>query len=375
MHDRHNNTADVSGVQRVAIVGTGSVARLHVEALRALPDVAIVAAVDSVPGRAAEFASIYGIARSFSSVEELLDAEQLDIVHLCTPPSGHAAQAIAVLARGAHVVVEKPPALSLAELERMLAAAAANGRQLAVVFQQRTGSAAAAVKRMLDSGTLGRPLVATCHTLWYREQEYFDVPWRGTWQGEGGGTTFSHGIHQIDLLAYLLGDWAGASGTLWRQDREVETEDVSIGTVRFTSGAVASVVTSAVSPRQTSSIRIDTDKATIELDHLYGHARANWKLTPAPHVSEADVAGWTLPIEDQPSSHEALIRALYAGFRTGAALPDVVSAPTRAFEIVSALYASARLGSEVTPQLLRTDRVFSEGNRSTVTDTRRSRHG
>ena len=90
----------------------------------------------------------------------------------------------------------RPP--SLDELEQMTDAASAAGRELAVVFQQRTGTAAAHVKRLLDSGALGRPLLAQCQTLWYRDAAYFAVPWRGKWETEGGGTTLGHGIHQLD---------------------------------------------------------------------------------------------------------------------------------------------------------------------------------
>jgi predicted dehydrogenase len=67
-------------------------------------------------------------------------------------------------------------------------------RPLAVVFQQRTGSAAAHVKALLESGSLGRPLVAVAQTMWYRDDVYYKVPWRGRFAAEGGGTTMSHSI-------------------------------------------------------------------------------------------------------------------------------------------------------------------------------------
>ena len=130
------------------------------------------------------------------------------------------------------------------------------------------------------TGALGRPLIAVCQTLWYRDEAYFAVPWRGKWETEGGGTTLGHGIHQLDLLAFLLGDWASVQGRLWRLDRETQTEDASTATVTFANGVVAQVVTSAVSPREISSIRIDTQKATVTVEHLYGHGHENWSITP-----------------------------------------------------------------------------------------------
>ena len=63
-----------------------------------------------------------------------------------------------------------------------------------------------------------------------------------------------------------------------------QTEDASTATVTFENGVVAQVVSSTVSPRETSSIRIDTQKATITVDHLYGHGHENWSITPAPRA-------------------------------------------------------------------------------------------
>ena len=170
-------------------------------------------------------------------------------------------------------MVEKPPASSLDELDEMRAAAIAADRQLAVVFQQRTGTAAAHVRRLLQDGALGRPLIAVCQTLWYRDADYFAVPWRGKWETEGGGTTLGHGIHQLDLLAFLLGDWASVQGRLWRLDRETQTEDASTATITFANGVVAQVVTSAVSPRE---IELDPDR------HAEGDRHRRASLRPWP---------------------------------------------------------------------------------------------
>ncbi|MCP2031998.1 putative dehydrogenase [Okibacterium sp. HSC-33S16] len=365
-----STAAPTNSPLRAALVGTGSVARLHAEALALLPHVELVAAADPLPGRAAEFASTHSIPAAFESLEELLTATDVDVVHLCTPPGGHAKQTRLVFEAGAHVIVEKPPALSLAEVDEMTDAARTAGKYLAVVFQQRTGTAATHVKALLDSGALGRPLLATCSTLWYRGSDYYSVPWRGKWDTEGGGTTLSHGIHQVDLLAYLLGEWATVNGQLWRLARDLETEDASTGTIVFESGAVASVLSSVVSPREASVIRIDTENATIELEHLYGHGHANWRITPAAHVSEADAAAWEFPDAEEPSGHDALLFEVYSALAQGDPLPAVAAEPTRALEIVAALYASAREGISVDRSRVVDEPALRGGMRSPVTDLR-----
>ncbi|QLD12376.1 Gfo/Idh/MocA family protein [Microbacterium oleivorans] len=360
----------MSPVLRCALVGTGSVANLHARAVAAHPRAELVAVTDVNRGAAEAFAGRYGDPRVHDDLDALLSAERPDVVLICTPPAVHRDQALAALAAGAHVVVEKPPAPSLDELDEMRAAASAAVRHLAVVFQQRTGTAAAHVRSLLSSGALGRPLIATCQTLWYRGADYFAVPWRGTWQTEGGGTTLGHGIHQLDLLAYLLGDWRTVQARLWRLDRDTETEDASTATVLFDSGVVAQVVTSAVSPRETSSIRIDTQKATVTVDHLYGHGHENWAITPAPGF-EDEARAWALPEAEERSDHAPLLRDVFDAIIGGTPLPDTASDPARSLELVAAVYASAAAdGAVVTPTDLAGHPTHRRGFASPVVDLR-----
>ena len=354
-----------------AIVGTGDVARLHADAVIAHPRARLVAVTNRTRAKAEEFAEQWGHPAVYDSLGELLDAEHPDVVIVCTPPSVHRDEVLAAFAAGAHVILEKPAALSLGELDDMRAAARAAHRELAIVFQQRTGTAAAHVRRLLASGALGRPLLAQCQTLWYRDAAYFAVPWRGSWESEGGGTTLGHGIHQIDLLVFLLGDWRSVRAQLWRLDRDTQTEDASTATVLFDDGVVAQVVSSAVSPRQTSSIRIDTQRATITLDHLYGHGHANWRITPAPGVPEDETASWAFPDEEEPSGHGVLVRDVLDALIAGDPLPSTAADPLRSFELVTAMYASARIdGRAVARSDLGEAGLRRRGFESPVTDLR-----
>ncbi|WP_242496222.1 Gfo/Idh/MocA family protein [Xylanimonas protaetiae] len=367
-------TQDSRARLNVAIVGAGGVAHLHAQALAADPRVVLVAVAEPDAARRAAFAERYAVPRAYASHEELLAAEALDLVHLCTPPGAHREQALAAFAAGADVLCEKPPALSLADLDAMEAAAAAAGRRFGVTFQQRTGTAAGHVKRLLDDGALGRPLLAQCQTLWHRDAAYYAVDWRGTWAGEGGGTTFGHGIHQLDLLAYLLGDWAEVDARLWRLARDIELEDVSTATLRFADGVVAQAVSSVLSPRETSVVRIDCELATVEVEHLYGHGAAHWRITPAPGVPDDVAASWALPTDDEPSGHTPLVRAVVDAVWAGTPLPDVATHARRPLEIVTAIYASATYGTPVTPADLRGDARFRASLAAEVTDLRASDH-
>ena len=150
----------------------------------------------------------------------------------------------------------------------------------------------------------------------------------------------------------------------------MQTEDVSTGTILFENGTVASVSTSVVSPRETSSIRIDTEKATIEVDHLYGHDPKSWRITPAPSVSADEAAGWAFDDGVVPSGHDALLESVYASLFAGAELPAVAAEPARALEIVTAFYASAREGGPIDRERVQSDPALRGTLEAPVTDNR-----
>ncbi|MEU7786843.1 Gfo/Idh/MocA family oxidoreductase [Amycolatopsis sp. NPDC049159] len=332
---------------RVAVVGAGGIADSHRSAFEAhRDDVEIVAAADVDEARAVAFCAAAGDAKPYGDLDTLLAEQEPDLVSICTPPGLHVEQTVKALAGGAWVWCEKPPCRSLAEYDEMAAAERDGGPYVSFVYQQRSGSGAAHFRNLLDAGELGRPLVAHCQTTWYRDGAYYAVPWRGRWDSEGGGPAMGHGIHQMDLLLHLLGDWAEVRAMTARLVHDVETEDVSTALVRFESGALATVVNSVLSPDEVSRIRVDCENATVELTHLYGHSGKDWRYTPAPHVAEKATKRWT-PSEDVASSHAAAFAPVLAAYRAGRRPPCSGADGRRVLEFVAALYKSAATGAGV----------------------------
>lgn len=341
---------------RVAIVGTGAIAGWrHLPALRAISaetagetagetegetegEVEVVAAVDIDHERLGEFCDEWSIGGRYGSVASMLAAEAPDLVVVSTPPALHREQVVEILEAGAWAWCEKPPALSLAEFDAMTAAERAGGSYAAVVFQQRFGSGAQHARQLMSTGALGEPLVAHCQTTWFRDAAYFAPAWRGTFAGDGG-PAMAFGIHQIDLLLALLGPWREVSAFTATTDRDIETDDVSTALVRFENGALATVVTSAVSAREVSHLRIDTARATLEVTHLYQHRNADWTLTAAPGVVATQA--WANPLPDQPSGHLPHLRALLDDLRAGRRPETSGEGGRTALELISAMYRSA----------------------------------
>jgi predicted dehydrogenase len=334
---------------RVAIIGTGGIAHAHARALAELGDRAVLVGVADVDrSRAEGFATEFGASGVYTDAADLLAAETgLDLVHICTPPQTHAALAIQAMRAGVPALVEKPTVLSLAEMDELVRVNAETGVPVLTVFQHRFGPAALRLRRLAASGALGRPLVATCETLWYRPDEYFDVPWRGRWEVEGGGPTMGHGIHQFDLLLAVLGPWNRVSAFAARQSRPTDTEDVSIALAQFDNGAVATVVNSVVSPRETSRLRFDYEYATVEVEHLYGYAESDWTFTPAPGLEDLAPL-WAADAEpDVTSGHRLQIEAILDALESGREPEVSIAEARRTMEFVAATYASAFRGFPV----------------------------
>ncbi|MBA8817238.1 putative dehydrogenase [Microbacterium halimionae] len=343
---------------RAAIIGTGGIAHAHADALASLaPRVELVAVTDVDATRAREFAATCGGAAIYDDAGDMLAREKLDIVHICTPPQTHAALAEQVARTGVVALVEKPTALSLAEMDRLVAVEAETGVPILTVFQHRFGAAALELRQLVKSGALGRPLVATCETLWYRADDYFDVPWRGRWAIEGGGPTMGHGIHQFDLMLAILGPWARVSAIAARQARPTDTEDVSLALAEFENGAVATVVNSVVSARETSRLRFDFEWATVEVEHLYGYRDADWRFTAVP--GREDLAAlWRREPSDELSSHRGQIGAIIDALVSGETPAVGTVEARRTLEFAAATYASAFRGIPVEAGQLSGDDPF-----------------
>jgi predicted dehydrogenase len=354
INEDHKETAMTSSSQSserifdIAIVGTGGIARVHAENIKRLKGRArIIAAVDVDADRLRAFASEWGVQNTYSSVEELLKNHKPDLVHLCTPPGLHREQALACLRAGVNALTEKPPALSLAEIDEIIEAEKVSGASFATVFQHRFGDAAINLRRQLQAGSFGQSMTAVCNTLWYRPDAYFAVPWRGKWEIEGGGPTMGHGIHQFDLLLSILGEWEEVVAVAARRARPTATEDLSAAIVTFADGTVATVTNSLLSPRETSYLRFDFDHATVEVEHLYGYSDASWKVTAAPGFEEEVAAAWADGPHGHPSGHAAQFSSMLDALEQGTPLPVTSAASRSTLEFIAAVYASAFEGRRI----------------------------
>lgn len=209
-----------------AVLGCGDISTVHFESLAALPGVTLAAVADPDPERLAA-ASTARNAAGYADYVQLLDEVRPDVVHICTPHDQHAPIALACLERDISFITEKPLASTLADGEKLAAAAAASRAKSAVCFQNRYNPTVSAMRELLDSGTLGAVTAASATVVWSRTADYYrSRPWRGTWRGGGGGLLMNQAIHTLDLLQWLVGEvhsvWGGAATRVLGDVIEVE---------------------------------------------------------------------------------------------------------------------------------------------------------
>ncbi|HEY1293919.1 MAG TPA: Gfo/Idh/MocA family oxidoreductase, partial [Chloroflexota bacterium] len=192
---------------RVALVGMGRIGRTHLRALSATPAAEVVGVYDQDLPLARERAEAQGVRRVYSSWSELLEDEDVQCVGVLLPHDLHEQYAIEALEAGKHVVCEKPLAPTLAECDRMLAAAARVGRKLFPVHNRVYSLGVEKMGEVLREDAIGDVVLA--------QTTGFEAPptvqtWLATPRG-GGGVLMSQAVHPMYVLRWLLGDVARVS--------------------------------------------------------------------------------------------------------------------------------------------------------------------
>jgi len=230
---------------RVGLIGCGKIGSIHIAALRSLPEAMLVAVCDTSRDRAAAFAATTA-ARPFTDVATMLREAGVEVVLIGTPHPLHAEPAVRAAEAGAHVLVEKPMAATVADCDAMLAAARKSGVMLGVISQRRLFHPVARLRAAIDAGKIGNPALGVFQMYSWRDPSYYlSDPWRGKWDTEGGGVLVNQSAHHLDMLLWLMGPAAEVCG-YWSNVNHptVEVDDTAVASLRFRSGALGSIITS-----------------------------------------------------------------------------------------------------------------------------------
>jgi predicted dehydrogenase len=225
---------------RAAIIGTGFIARVHAIALRA-----IGVEVAAVSGRTAAGAEAFGEGRPYDDLGELLEREQFDVLHVCTPNAVHAAQALAAIEHGIHVVCEKPLAVSTEQSRAMLAAADERGVVHATCYHVRGYPLVEQMRVDVADGVVGD--VSFVHGRYLCDDVLFPASgWRVDPDRSGPSYVVGDlGTHWLDLAEHVTGQEVVEVYSEFRSFVTEPLEDYAALLLRFSDGAAGSLLLSA----------------------------------------------------------------------------------------------------------------------------------
>ena len=338
------------------IIGTGTIAKIHAEAIALLPDARLAAVTDTDSGTARKFAAAHGCAVE-PGLDALLARADIDVVCVCVPSGLHAEIGVRAAKAGKHLVVEKPVDVTLEAAGRLIAAAREAGVALTVISQHRFDPGVIELKRLIDDGALGRLLLGEASTKWYRTQKYYDsADWRGTWSMDGG-SLLNQGVHYVDLLRWCMGPVTEVSAVCATLAHDVEVEDTTLATVRFASGAVGTIrSTTAAFPGFPQSLEITGTKGTAVIEDgqlvrvaLAGAADGSAGPPPAPEHPRDDARTAAAdPAAVTPEIHAAQLADFLAAIDEGRDPAVTGDSGRETLAIVRAAYESSRTGHPVT---------------------------
>jgi len=333
---------------RAGIIGTGAIAGMHARAYKNI-GYTIRACTNVTQDKGRRFASEHG-AEFVESYEDVCRHPEVDFVDLCTFPAFRLDVVRACAAGGKPVQVQKPIATTVEAAREMVDAARAGGIILGVVSQHRFDRASMFLSSAIRAGRLGRLLQCDAYVKWWRSDEYYARPVKGSWKTEGGGALINQAIHQVDLLLWFAGPVREVYG-MWQLGaaHKIESEDLLNAMVRYANGATGVIqAATALWPGYSERVEIHGTKGSAIIT---GDQLTTWDVKDdagdPPPVSSGVASGSSDPMAISVESFERQFLDFGDAIRTGR--KPLVSGEEgfRALELVDAIYRSCRTGTVI----------------------------
>jgi len=336
------------------LLGAGLIAPFHARALQASALTELIAVADLDPRRLERMTTTFGC-QGYGSLEALLEDPAIDVVSVITPNHLHHAAVLQAAAAGKHVLIEKPPAMSLAEVDSMAAACKEARVKACVTVQCRTRQAVQAMRAAIESGRFGRIYHADAYMKWFRSAEYYQSDaWRVS-RRSGAGVTINQAFHYVDLLQYLVGPAKAVQARMNNLAHlDIDLEDTLLAFVDYECGAQGVVQAStALWPGTDVRIEINGENGTAIMS---GERMDTWRFRDerpedagirqfgSPSAATGATGAADLGIQDHQAVIEDLAKAILTGGEPMITLETV--RPTLEWSL--AMYLSAKLGTVVT---------------------------
>ena len=286
----------------VAIVGCGLIGHKRAAALAGAR---LVACADVRRDRAEALARTAPGAIASDDWRAAVEHPDVGVVIVATTNEALAPVAAHALAAGRHVLVEKPAARTVAEIDVLIAAAAAAGRLCRVGFNHRSHPALRKAREIVDSGALG-PLMFVRGRYGHGGRPGYDREWRADPARAGGGELIDQGVHLIDLARWFLGDFPAVQGFAPTYYWDMPVDDNAFMLLRTAHGETAFLHASCTEWKNLFSLEIYGKQGKLQVDGLggsYGVERlTHYRMLP--ELGPPETTSWEYPRGDASWDHE-----------------------------------------------------------------------
>jgi UDP-N-acetyl-2-amino-2-deoxyglucuronate dehydrogenase len=335
---------------RVGLVGCGRISKAHFQSIDEQAQDMMLAAVCDVDPKALKAHTDPYQVPGYTSMADMLAAQELDLVALCTPSGLHPKQAMLAAQHSVHVLTEKPMGTRLADGVAMVNACDQAGVRLFVVKQNRRNATLQLLKKAVDQGRFGRIYNVAMNVFWTRPQDYYDQGngWRGTWELDGGAF-MNQASHYIDLLNWIVGPVESVMAYTATQARNIEAEDSGVAAIQWRSGAMGTINVSMLTyPKNLEgSITVLGEKGTVRIGGVAVNEIQEWQFADArPEDAEVKAASYATTSVygfGHPMYYQNVVDVL-----RGRAEPETDGrSGLKSLELLVAMYRSAKDGVKV----------------------------
>ncbi|SFR42497.1 Gfo/Idh/MocA family protein [Litoreibacter janthinus] len=276
-------------MKNAVLIGVGMVADTHRLALEASSHARLAAVCARRPERAEDYAGKHGL-RALTLAEACADPD-IDFAIIATPPSVRVDIVGALVQARKPILLEKPIERSLAAATSIVERCEAAKLPLGMVFQHRMRRASQKLTQLMAEGAFGPLALAQIDVPWWRSQEYYNEPGRGTIAQDGGGVLMTQAIHTLDLALSLTGPVAQVQAMARTSKmHRMEAEDVVAAGLDFVNGATGTLTaTTANFPGRAESITLHCADASARLERTELHI--HWRDGRTETFGEGGDAG------------------------------------------------------------------------------------
>ncbi len=338
-------------VYKFGLVGCGKIAERHANLLRHgnVAGAKLAAVCDINEERARSMAEKHDVI-PFTSIDEMMQSDHVDVVSVLTPSGLHANNVLALARHGKPIVVEKPMALTLDDADRMIEACDTHGTRLFVIKQNRFNQPVVALRRALEAGRFGKLVLGTVRVRWCRPQAYYDAaPWRGTW-AQDGGVLCNQASHHIDLLEWMMGPVASVHAMSTTALANIEAEDTAVVNLRFANGALGVIeATTATRPKDLEgSLSVLGECGSVEIGGFAVNQLKTWQFEAEADGDDTVFEEFgTNPQHPYGYAHEQYYNHVVDCIQTGKRQLVDGLAGRRSLELISAIYESIETNREI----------------------------